>query len=73
VCTSSAVVTDQKPGSSGNSSKLSVQWIGHFSRISLNASCGGPSSHSSGSVSSTLSISLSRPTVAIDASSLALR
>jgi hypothetical protein len=64
VCTSSAVVTDQKPGSSGNSSKFSVQWIGHLPRICLKASSGGPSSHSSRSVSSTLL--MSRPTVATE-------
>ncbi len=60
---SSHVVTDQNPASSGNSSKLSVQWIGHLSRICSNASWGGPSSHSSRSVSSTSL--MSRPTVAI--------
>ena len=38
VCTSSAVVTDQKPASSGNASKRSVQWIGHSLRISLKTS-----------------------------------
>ena len=44
---SSAVVTDQKPASSGYSLKRSVQWTGHSPRSCLNSSCGGPSSHSS--------------------------
>ena len=44
---SSAVVTDQKPASSGYSVTRSVQWTGHSPRICLNTSCGGPSTHSS--------------------------
>src|SRR2546430_79119 len=69
VCTSSAVVTDQKPASSGSSSKLSVQWIGQPLRSSLKSSCGGPSCHSSRPVSSTLF--RSRPTVAMRTSEIA--
>ncbi len=40
---SSAIVTDQNPFSSGYSVTRSVQWIGHWPRICLNSSCGGPS------------------------------
>ena len=58
VWTSSAVVTDQKPGSSGYSLMRSVQWTGHWLRNCLNSSCGGPSSQSSRSATSTLSRSL---------------
>src|SRR5689334_17693049 len=65
---SSAVVTDQKPFSAGNSGIFSVQWIGHSTRMRLNASCGGPSSHSSSSVISTLRMSL--PTVAMKTSGI---
>ena len=61
---SSAVVTDQKPASSGNSSKLSVQWIGHSRRICLNDLVRRSVGQSSASVSSTLL--MSRPTVAIN-------
>ena len=56
-CTSSAVVTDQKPASSGYCSIFSVQCTGHLPRISLNSSYGGPSSHSSVCASSTLLMS----------------
>ena len=67
VWTSSAVVTDQKPSSAGRSLKnCSVRWIGHSARMRLKTSCGGPSSHSSSSVSSMLRMSPS--TVAIETS-----
>src|SRR5450755_259633 len=56
---SSAVVTDQKPASSGNSVSRSVQWTGHSARRRANSSCGGPSIHSSRSVTSTCSRSSS--------------
>src|SRR3954454_1037472 len=52
---SSAVVTDQNPGSSGNSVVLSVQWTGQRPRISANSSWGTPSDHSSRSRTRTLS------------------
>ena len=42
-CTSSAVVTDQKPSSSGYSVMPSVQCTGHSERSRRNSSCGGPS------------------------------
>ena len=54
--TSSAVVTDQKPASSGYWSMRSDQCTGHLPRISLNSSYGGPSFHSSPDASSTPSI-----------------
>src|SRR5947199_10180539 len=47
---SSALVTDQKPSSSGYSVIFAVQWTGQPRRSCLNVSCGGPSSHSSRSV-----------------------
>src|SRR5436190_19960182 len=65
---SSGLVTDQKPGSPGNSLKRSVQWTGHSWRRRLNSSCGGPPFHSSRSVTRTFSRSTLRgslPTVAI--------
>ncbi len=40
--TSAALVTDQKPASSGYS-LISSKWTGHFDRISLKIACGGPS------------------------------
>ena len=55
---SSAVVTDQKPFSSGYSVTRSVQWIGHWLRICLKTSCGGPSAHIAFSAKSTFSRSL---------------
>src|ERR687897_933005 len=54
-CTSPAVVTDQNPASSGYSVIRDVQWTGHSARSRLNSSCGGPSCHSSRSVTSTSS------------------
>src|SRR5258705_3212058 len=47
---SSALVTDQNPSSCGYSVILSVQWTGQPWRSCLKVSCGGPSSHSSRSV-----------------------
>src|SRR5436305_2481369 len=47
---SSALVTDQKPCSVGNSVSFEVQCTGHSWRRRLNTSRGGPSSHSSRSV-----------------------
>src|SRR5207248_1032086 len=52
---SSGRVTDQKPASFGYSVTFEVQWIGHSWRSSRNSSCGGPSSHSSRSVTRTSS------------------
>ena len=53
--TSSAVVIDQNPASSGNSVIRFVQCTGHSPRSRANSSCGGPSSHSGPSVTSTSS------------------
>src|SRR3954453_18168842 len=47
---SSALVTDQNPSSCGYSVIFSVQCTGQPWRNCLNVSCGGPSSHSSRSV-----------------------
>src|SRR5947208_2827202 len=63
---SSAVVTDQKPSSSGNSVIPSLQCTGHWPRISRKSSCGGPSSQYSRSPTSTSFSFL--PTVAIQTS-----
>src|ERR1700735_3632791 len=55
VWTSSALVTDQKPASSGDCAIPALQFTGHLLRSSRNSSCGGPSRHRSSSATWTVS------------------